>query len=117
MGSALSELHEREVGVPQGSVLSAALFSIRISNIVGAVLKGTDCSLFVDDFALCVSGGMLARVERAMLLCVDSVQQWVSQNGFPFSTSRTVRIHFHQRYVFFPRTKRPSGKNANKSSQ
>ena len=36
-------------------------------------LKGTDCSLFVDDFALCVSGKTLNRVERAMQLCVNSV--------------------------------------------
>ena len=49
MGSTLSELHEQEMGVPQGSILSPALFSIKI-NIVKAVLKGTDCSLFEDDF-------------------------------------------------------------------
>ena len=30
--------------------MSPALFSIKINNIVNAVLKGTDCSLFVDDF-------------------------------------------------------------------
>ena len=47
VGSTLSELHD---GVLQGSILSPALFSIKINNIVKAVLKGTDCSLFVDDF-------------------------------------------------------------------
>ena len=61
-GSTLSELHEQEMGVPQGNSLSPALFSIKINNIVKAVLKGTDRSLFVDDFALCVSGKMLNRV-------------------------------------------------------
>ena len=43
MGSTLSELHEQEMGVPQGSNLSPALFSIKINN------KATDCSLFVDE--------------------------------------------------------------------
>ena len=59
MGSTLSELHEQEIGVPQCSILSSALFSIKINNIVNAVL-------FVHDFALCVSGKTLNRVERAV---------------------------------------------------
>ena len=42
------------MGVRQGSILSPALFSTKVNNSVNAVLKGTDCSLFVDDFALCV---------------------------------------------------------------
>ena len=103
MGSTLSELHEQEMGVPQSSVLSPALFSIKINNILKAVLKGTDCSLFVDDFALCVSGKTLNGVERGMQLCVNSVQKWVSENGFKFFTSKTVCIHVHQQNVFFPR--------------
>ena len=102
MGSALSVLHEQEMGVPHGSILSPALFSIKINNIVKAVLKGTDCSLFVDDFALCMRGKTLNRVERPMQLCVNNVQHKVSQNGFTFSTSKTVCIHFHQQYGFFP---------------
>ena len=49
--------------------------------IVKAVLKGIDCSLFVDDFALCVSGKTLNRMERVMQLCVNSIQECVSENG------------------------------------
>ena len=100
VGSTLSEMHEQEMGVPQGSILSPAHFSIKINKTVKGVLKGTDCSLFVDDFALCVSGKTLNRVERAMQLCVNSVQKWVPENGFKFSTSKTVCIHFYQQYVF-----------------
>ena len=102
VGSTLSELHDQKMGVPQGSILSPALFSIKINNIVKAVLKGTGCSLFVDDFALCVSGKTLNRVDRAMQLCVNSVQKWVAENGFKFSNSKTVCIHFHPQYGFFP---------------
>ena len=100
VGTILSELHEQEMGVPQGSILFPALFSIKINNIVKSVLNGTDCSLFVDDFASCVSGKTINRVETAMQLCVNSVQEWESENGFKFSTSKTVCIHFHQQYVF-----------------
>ena len=81
MGSTLSELHEEEMGVPQGIILSPALFSVKINNIVKAVLEGVDCSLFVDHFALCVSGKTLNRVERVMQLCVNSIQECVSENG------------------------------------
>ena len=35
-----------------------------------------------------------------MQLCVNSIQEWVSKNGFKFSTSKAVCIHFHQQYVF-----------------
>ena len=69
MSSTLSELHEQDMGVPQGSILSPALFSIKINNIVKAVLMGTDCSLFVDDFDLCVSGKTLNSGESYAAVC------------------------------------------------
>ena len=53
-GSAVSNIFEQEMGVPQGSVLSPALFSIKINERVKNVFQNNDSSLFVDDFALCV---------------------------------------------------------------
>ena len=44
------------MGAPQGSILSPALFIIKINNIVKSVLKGTDACWFVDDFASCFRG-------------------------------------------------------------
>lgn len=35
--------------------------------------------LFLDGFALCVGGKSLCRVERAMQLCVISVQIWIQK--------------------------------------
>ena len=71
--------------------------------IVKAVLNGIDCSLFVDDFALCVSGKTLNRVERIIQLCVYSVQKWVSENGFKFSTFKTS-VFISINSTVFPQT-------------
>ena len=100
-GFTLLELHKQEMGVLQGGILSPALFSIKINNIIKAVLKGTDCSLVMDDFALCVCCKSLNRVERAMQLCINSIQDLVSENSFKFSFSKTVCIHFRHQYGFF----------------
>ena len=35
-----------------------------------------------------------SHMHRLIQLCVNSVQDWVSKNGFKFSTSKTVCIHF-----------------------
>ena len=91
----LSDLHEHEMGVPQGSIPSPALFNIKINNIGRSFLKGTDSYLFVCDFALYFRGKSLYTVERAMLLCVNSIQTWIQANGFKYSHSKTVCIHFN----------------------
>ena len=50
--------------------------------------------MFVDDFALCIRAKFLPHAQRLMQLCVNSVQDWVSNKGFKFSTSKTVCMHF-----------------------
>ena len=74
------------MGVPQGSILSPVLFSLEINNIVKSVSKGSEASLFVDDFALCIRAKSLPLAQRLMQLCVNSVLK--------FSTSKTVCMHF-----------------------
>ena len=93
-GSAFSDSHSQDMGVPQGSILSPALFSIQINKIVKAAKLSDECSLFVDDFAICVSAKRLSAAERQLQHCVDDVQKWVTDNGFKFSESKTVAIHF-----------------------
>ena len=96
VNSTLSESFCQENGVPQGSILSPILFNIKINNIVKSVLGNVNASLFVDDFALYMEGKHLPYLERSMQLCIDKVQQWVSNNGFKFSTAKTVCVHFHK---------------------
>ena len=68
-GSTLSETYEQEMGVPKGSILSPVLFSLKINDIVKSVLKGSEASLFVDDFALCIRAKSLLHAQRLMHLC------------------------------------------------
>ena len=98
-GSTYSDTFEQEMGVPQGSILSPTLFNVQINDIAKVAkeaLRGkhSECSLFVDDFALCVSASELKYAERALSTCVKKVQEWVCKNGFKFSENKTVAIHF-----------------------
>ncbi len=55
IGATLSDLYDQEEGVPQGSILSVTLFSMKINDIVKVLTNGIDCSLYVDDFLICYS--------------------------------------------------------------
>ena len=92
IGSTLSDFHVQEKGVPQVCILSPVLFNIKINDIVTAVLKDSESSLFFDDFALCLRSRSLLSVIRWLQLCVNSVNKWVQENGFTFSVNKTVSI-------------------------
>ena len=49
VGSTFSDPHPQEMGVPQGSILSVTLFSVKINSITQCLKPGVDCSLYVDD--------------------------------------------------------------------
>ena len=50
LGSTLSDAFEQEMGVPQGSILSVTLFSLKINSLVKVLGKDVEGSLYVDDF-------------------------------------------------------------------
>ena len=52
VGDTFSNPHNQEMGVPQGSILSVTLFSVKINNIVKSVCPGVECFLYVDDFCM-----------------------------------------------------------------
>ena len=94
VGSTLSELHKQEQGVPQGSILSVTLFSIKINDIVKNINPGVDCSLYVDDFLICYRSKNMHTIERQLQQNLNNIQDWASKNGFKFSKSKTVCMHF-----------------------
>ena len=102
LGTVLSELHSQEMGVPQGSILSVTLFVLKINSITEAVNFGFDKSLFVDDFSITYSSPCMAAIEARMQGCLDRVERWSNENGFRFSKTKTVCMHFCNKRVLHP---------------
>ena len=82
VGSTFFESHLQEMGVPQGSILSVTLFSVKINNIAQCLKPGVDCSLYVDDFQICYRSSNMSIIERQLQLCLIKLQQWATDNGF-----------------------------------
>jgi len=94
LGSVASNLHDLEMGVPQGSILSVTLFSLKINGISKVIPPGIEQSLFVDDFSITCSSSSMQTIEHRMQNCLNRIQQWADENGFRFSRTKTVCMHF-----------------------
>ena len=75
VGTTLSDLQGQEEGVPQGSILSVTLFSIKINNIYKALNLGVNCSLNVDDFLICYRSKHIHTIERQLQQCLNKIQK------------------------------------------
>jgi len=94
IGSTHSDPHPQEMGVPQGSILSVTLFIVKINSIVEVLPDSIHRSLFVDDFTISCTGRTTPVVQRQMQLTINKVQDWADKNGFKFSQTKTVCVHF-----------------------
>ena len=57
---------------------------------------GVDCSLYVDDFLICYRSKNMHTIERQLQQNLTNIQDWATKNGFKFSKSKTVWMHFCQ---------------------
>ena len=96
VGDTFSNPHKQEMGVPQGSILSVTLFSVKINNIVKSVCPGVECFLYVDDFCICYRSKHMHTIERQLQLVLNNLSRWSSENGFKFSRTKTKCMHFCQ---------------------
>ena len=96
VGSCLSDAYSQEMGVPQGSILSVTLFILKINSIVECLPPSVRCSLYVDDFLICYRSRNMRSIERLLQRCLNKIQTWADENGFQFSKSKTVCMHFCQ---------------------
>ena len=70
------------------------LFCLKINSIVKALCPGVEFSLYVDDFVICYRSKFIHIIERHLQRCLNKLQHWADTNGFKFSTSKTVCVHF-----------------------
>ena len=102
IGSFKSTIQEQEMGVPQGSVLSVTLFNIKINSITQYITSGPQCSLYVDDFLISYKSAYMPSIERHLQHSLNKLQVWADENGFKFSTTKTVAVHFCNKRVPHP---------------
>ena len=100
LGSVLTGSFMQENGVPQGSILSPVLFLLKINSVMKCLENtyGSNGSLFVDDLSLGLSGQTLEGVERRLQAVLRTLQTWCDENGFKFSPSKTICVHFTRKH-------------------
>ena len=82
------------MGVPQGSILSVTLFILKINIIADVIPASFEKSLFVDDLSITCSSRIMALIERQLQLNLNKVEKLADENGFKFSKTKTVCMHF-----------------------
>ena len=94
----LSRQFSQDMGVPQGSVLSATLFLIAINTISRIVNSFLTFSLYVDDIRVSVPvvSTDWSRANRRMQTFLNKLVKWSNETGFKFSEEKTVVMVFHR---------------------
>jgi len=90
------------MGVPQGSVLSVTLLALKINSIVKAISPGVECSLYVHDFLIVYRSLYIHIIERHLQRSLNMLSHWADTNGFKFSSSKTVCMHFFRLRIAHP---------------
>ena len=94
VGNTFSERKRQDEGVPQGSVLSVTLFALAINGVTSVIPPNILYTLFVDDLSISFAASRMAVAERKLQLSIDRIAKWAEKQGFRFSTSKTVSVHF-----------------------
>ena len=86
------------MGVPQGSILSVTLFTLKINSIADVIPFSFEKSLFVDDFSITCSSRNMASIERQLQLCLNKDEKWADENGF----KKSACMHFCNKRILHP---------------
>ena len=96
VGNIYSDPYSQEAGVPQCSIISVTLFSLKMNSIVSCLLPDIKCSLYVDDLAIYCSSSHMPSIERKLQQSLNRLGRWSDENGLKFSPTKTMCVHFCQ---------------------
>ncbi|GBN55468.1 putative RNA-directed DNA polymerase from transposon X-element [Araneus ventricosus] len=102
IGNQLSDYFVQEEGVPQGSVLSVTLFTLKLNGILQQLPLTVKGFLYVDDLYISCIGDNMAFIEQQLQMAVNKIHQWSAFNGFTFSTAKTSCVHFCRKRRLHP---------------
>ena len=85
----------QEEGVPQGSILSVALFAIKINSLATVIPANIHTSLFVDDLQIAYQDYRMTDITTKLQNTIDNSTAWATRNGFKFSKTKTVCMKFY----------------------
>ena len=71
----MSDAFVQEMGLPQGSILSVTLFSIKINSLAKTLQNNVEGSLYVDDFLIFYKAKNMNAIERQLQLYLNSIEK------------------------------------------
>jgi len=83
-------------GVVQGAVISVNLFLVAIDQTTRCVPAPINTVGFADDWTLYFRHQDVEFIQEKMQSALNNLSQWSIENGFRFSTEKTVLMHFHR---------------------
>ena len=97
-----SDSFNLEMGIPQGSSLSATLFLVAINSLVCNLPSYVYRSLFVDDCRVSIITYDLKTAKDKLQEILKHFEKWCEITGFSFSTTKTKILICHRKKRFHP---------------
>lgn len=105
VGAAVSSERVLDMGVPQGSILAPLLFNIMLSDIANIKLSNSNLIAYADDLAIWSKVKYKRFSERTCKIIrnsfqtdVDTIVDYMDQNGFTLSPEKTSLMFFPARH-------------------
>lgn len=93
----LSDPYNLEMGIPQGSALSATLFLVAVNSIVTCIKSYICRSVFVDDARISYTTNNLKQGQEKMQNVLNDLVTWGDKTGFNFSDTKSVIMIFNRK--------------------